>query len=316
MNEARWRRMAQLEESRTAYALATVVHTTPPSSARPGMRALVTPDGGLEGFVGGQCTRETVVDVAREVLRTGQPRIVRITADPVPAVEPGVMVRMMTCASGGEVTLFVEPHIPAPVLAVVGDTPIARAVVELAHGAGYDVRHHVWQAPMPLEAFLDQAVAGTPHDALWVVASQGAYDEDALLALAPLAPPYLGVVASPRRAQHLRAVLREAGASPAVLDAMVAPAGLDLGAVTPVEIAVTIVAQLMERRRERPRTAMADAGPAAAGTGFAVDPVCGMTVDIETSPHRWEYDGRSWVFCDRSCRDAFARDPMAYMESR
>lgn len=316
MNPTRWQRMMQLEESRTAYALATVVHTAPPSSARPGMRALVMADGRLEGFVGGQCTRETVVDVAREVLRTGQARIVRITAEPVPTAEPGVMVRMMTCASGGEVTLFVEPHLPAPLLAVVGDTPIAQAVVDLARTAGYDVRHYVWQAPTALDAFLDQAVADTPRDARWLVASQGVYDEDALLALAPLAPPYLGVVASPRRAQHLRASLREAGVPEPVLDAMVAPAGLDLGAVTPAEIAISIIAQLMERRRQAPITAVQDAGPSVVATPSEVDPVCGMTVNLQTTPHRWEYDGRSWGFCNRSCRDAFARDPLAYAGSR
>ncbi len=327
MNDSLWQDMMQLEQARTPYVLVTVVRSVRPSSARPGMRALVTADGRMRGFVGGQCTRHTVVEVALEALRRQEPCLVHITPDPVPRAEPGVTVRLMTCASGGQVELYVEPHQPAPILAVVGGTPIAAAAASLGRSVGYDVRHHVWEPPVPLEGFLARMVEETPSDAAWLVASQGEYDEDAIIALAPLTPPYLGVVASPRRAARMRDVLREASVSETVLADMAAPAGLDLGAVTPAEIAVTILAQLMERRRHKLPTPQpvpeTDTGQDTAGEGdgndsthprgtLAIDPVCGMSVDLATTPHLYSHQGMVYGFCCRGCRDAFAKAPEAY----
>lgn len=312
-----WTIMAALDRRRLPYTAITVVRTRPPSSARPGMRAVVTAEGALHGFVGGQCTRRTVVDAALAVLREGSPRLLRITPDPTAAREADMLVQPMTCLSGGEVDLFLEPHYPPAALAVVGDTPIAEAVATLAQALQCAVYAYRWHAEgaEALPAFLQRMIAATPPEAAWVVATQGEYDEDVLLALASAASPYLAVVASPRRAERLRAVLTEAGVPEAALARLHAPAGLDLGAVSPPEIALSILAEwLAERHRQgRPALMSRPVAPLAPG---AVDPVCGMAVDLATTPYRYRYRDTEWGFCARGCLEAFRQQPEAYLQSR
>jgi xanthine dehydrogenase accessory factor len=198
------------------YALATVVKVVRPASARPGDRAIVLPDGSLEGWVGGACSEPTVVSAALEALRDGEPRLVRVED---------------TCASRGEVEIFVEPCLPAPLLCVVGDSPAGATLVRLAEEIGWRVSGEVAE-----EA-----------DAV-VVASMGRGDEAALTAALATGARYIGLVASTRRASTVMAGLREQGVGEEALARVHSPAGLDLGPSRQEEIAVAILAQLIAWR--------------------------------------------------------------------
>jgi xanthine dehydrogenase accessory factor len=263
------------------FVLATVVGVERPASARPGDHAIVSPDGTLTGWVGGSCTEATVVREALAALADGEARVVR--------VERG-------CASEGTIELLVEPQLPAPLLAVVGDSPAARMLAALARTLGWRV---------------EAALAG-PADAV-VVASMGQVDEDALQAALASCPGYVGLVASAKRGAAVLAELRERGLDEEALARVRCPAGLDLGPSSQEEIAVAILAELVAWRHARPASAAALL--ASTETAEAVDPVCGMTVAITDATVTAVWEGETYAFCGPGCRRRFESDPAKYLEA-
>lgn len=301
---------ARLLDAGEPFALATVVRCERPASARPGDRALVRRDGTLEGWVGGSCAQPVVVREALHALADGEPRLLRLAKE-IPSGSrrvDGVLEFLMTCHSGGTLEIYVEPHLPAPELVVVGDTPVARSLVALGGPMGYRL--------VTGERFPDRVAS--PARAFVVVATQGNGDEEALEAALRLdpAPAYVGLVASRRRAEAVRDYLRHAGVETERIAAVKAPAGLDLGAETPEEIALSVLAELLLVRRREHRGAGLGA-PAAAGveTGRpdeAIDPVCGMTVEPATAVHTVSVGETTYYFCGAGCRARFVKNPAAY----
>ena len=330
-------RAAELEAAGRPFAVATVVAVRRPTSARPGASGLVHPDGSIEGWVGGSCAQPVVVREALRALVDGQPRLLRLSKD-APAEGrrgDGVVELVMTCHSGGTLEIYVEPHLPAPVLWVAGTTPIAGALVALGSAAGWRVS--VFDPIADPDAFpgAERVVVGTDiagFDAgaapAVVVATQGVWDEEALAAALARDATYVGLVASPTRAAVVRAWLRdEAGIPDDRLAALRAPAGLDLGAETAEEIALSILAELVQVRRGT-AAFVASPGPAtlAGATPAAepviqpvvddivlLDPVCGMTVAREHARHLAEHEGVVYAFCSMGCRTSFIREPTAYI---
>ena len=221
-------RAAALEAERVPYVQAVVVRAARPASVQVGATALVHRDGSIEGFVGGHCAEPSVRLHALRVLETGEALLLRIEPGPgdQDAIDGAVTVHN-PCISGGALEIFLEPHLPKPRLRVVGDTPIATALAELGRSAGFHVG--------------DDAAA---DDAAVVVASHGRDEEEALAAALEAGVPYVGLVASRKR-------------GPAVIEALEAedrervhtPAGLDIGARTPEEIALSILAEIVATRR-------------------------------------------------------------------
>jgi xanthine dehydrogenase accessory factor len=289
------------------YVEAVVVRAARPTAARPGDRAIIRPDGTIEGFVGGSCADETVRLQALRALETGEPVLVRILpaahshaggantdgfswvpgAVEGPPDQEGAVVVANPCLSGGALEIFLEPHLPAPRVAVVGDSPVARALLQAGPPAGFAVRG-------------GPAAEG---DFGVVVASLGHGDEDAVAAALAAGADYVGLVASHRRGAAVLAALREAGVPEERLARVSTPAGLDIGARTPPEIAVSIVAELVAARR---RPALAPAPPAPA-LATAVDPVCGMTVVLGPGTPTAEHAGETVAFCGDGCRAAYLR---------
>jgi xanthine dehydrogenase accessory factor len=256
-----------------AYALATVVNVVRPASARRGDRALVTPDGVVTGWIGGACSEPTVVREALQALADREPRLARM--------EGG-------CASEGAVEVLIEPVLPAPLLAVVGESPAARTLAELARIVGWRVR--------------GDGVEGA--DAV-VVATMGHGDEDLLVAALRSVAGYVGLVASARRAATVLAELRARGLDEESVLRVRAPAGLDLGPSSQEEIAVAILAELVAWRHTRGE-------PPIAAPAEAVDPVCGMTVAVGPSTEQTVHEGVTVFFCSAHCRARFEAEPDRY----
>ena len=334
-------RAVELEAAGRSFAVATVVAVQRPTSARPGARGIVHPDGTIEGWVGGSCAQPVVVREALRAMADGQPRLLRLSKD-VPAEGrrgDGVVELVMTCHSGGTLEIYVEPHLPAPVLWVAGTTPIAGALVALGAATGWRVS--LFDPIAEAEAFpaaervggaRDFATADPGVNPYIVVATQGVWDEEAVATALRRDAAYVGLVASPTRAAVVRAWLRdEAGIPDDRLAALRAPAGIDLGAETPEEVALSILAELVQVRRGRapfvaapgPATLAGEAGAAVAEAApgpsvddiVLLDPVCGMTVDRAHARHLAEHEGVVYAFCSVGCRTAFMKEPTAYLPS-
>ncbi len=299
------REMERLRAERQPFVVATVVRARRPTSVRPGDGAIVRGDGTIDGFVGGVCAESSVRLHALRAMETGEALLLRLVPDDVPGegaapdLLDGAVVEHNPCLSGGALEIFLEPHLPANRLVVVGGSPIARAIDQLARAAGYD-------------AALGAAADVGPLDgiAAVVVASHGSGEEAVLAAALEAGVPYVALVASPKRGRAVRAELPLA---PELADQLHTPAGLDIGARTPMEIAISILAEMVAGHHAhpgaiggRPPTEVEVSAPPV--TGVAVDPVCGMKVAMAAATPHLELDGATLWFCGDGCRASYARE--------
>ncbi|MDJ0349064.1 XdhC family protein [Cryobacterium sp. PH29-G1] len=298
----------ELEARREPFVHATVVHAVRPTSAHAGDTALVRATGEIEGFVGGTCVEASVRLYSLQVLASRQPLLLKVVAGvPSSTVQEGTVEVSNPCVSGGAIEIFLQPRIPLPRLIVVGSTPDAEALAAMAPLVGFDLVQADGASAAP--------EAG---DAALIVASHGRDEEPALLAALAAGVPYVALVASPRRGA---AVLSSLDVSPEQRARVFSPAGLDLGARTPGEIAVSILAQLVRERAER--ASALDTGRHEASADAATirppavtDPVCGMSVAGMPSSLHAEYNGQTVYFCSAGCRAAFLEHPEQYATAR
>src|SRR3954452_17882765 len=335
-----FRRVAELDEAGSAFATAMVVAVQRPTSARPGARGIVHPDGTIEGWVGGSCAQPVVVREALRSLQDGQPRLLRLSKD-APAEGrrgDGVVELVMTCHSGGTLEIYVEPHLPAPALWIAGTTPIAAALASLGAASGHRVS--VFDPIAEASAFpgaerispeTDLRVVDPGASPFVVVATQGQWDEEALEAALQRDVSYVGLVASPKRAAVVRQYLLDSGVPEERVAALRAPAGLNLGAETAEEVALSILAELVQVRRGRADFVAAPGPATLAGVGRSLematdaaapsddivrlDPVCGMTVRPKHVRHLAEYAGVVYAFCSLGCRTSFVKEPASYVDA-
>ena len=276
------RRAQELAERGVPFATATVVRVERPTSAKPGNTALVLPDGTIEGFVGGDCAEQSVREYAVRAIESGDTLLLRV----VPfggEDERGVVTVQNPCLSGGMIEVFLEPVVPAPRVLVEGDMPISHALLKLGGELGLEMVGVVGGEFEP-----------RPGDLALVVAGHGREELPALKVGLEAGVPYVGLVASRRRGQGVLGELRSDGVPQDRLDRIDTPAGFDIGARTPEEIALSILAKIVAVRRapkEAPLT--------------AVDPVCGMTVTVVPGTPSLEHEGETVYFCREGCRDAF-----------
>ena len=288
---------ASLSARGERFALVMVVRREPPSSAQVGDCALITEGGDYHGWAGGGCTRETVVREAQRAIAEAEPRFLSLSPDAASAARAGMVSVAMTCDSGGTVEIYVEPVLPQPRLVLFGATPTVRSLARLAHAMGYAVEV-VHPDAQPAD-FPDAAGVHTtfvcpalPKGAHVLVATMGDDDAEILRAVLRAEPAYVGVIASRRRFQLF-------GLPEAARARIAAPAGLDLGARTPEEIALSVMAQIVEWRRKKPSPAPEKV------IEQAIDPICGMTVSVTTARHKAEVDGSTYYFCCAGCRTKF-----------
>jgi xanthine dehydrogenase accessory factor len=318
--------MGELTRRGQAFALATVVWRQPPSSSQPGARAIITADGELHGWIGGACAEPVVIREAQRVIAEGTARLLLLgTPDQFGGTVPdGMTVIPISCQSEGALEIYIEPVLPVPHLVIVGSSPMAGVLAAQAEALG-------WRADRVDGP--DFATDMANEQSMIVVATQGHDDEDVLARAVAARPAYLGLVGSRRRGATVLGYLADRGLPKEELDRVRVPAGLDLGKTTHQEIAVAILAELVQLRASgalsRPQAAATVAAAAAAKPGRrgvtaqndlaplaraeAVDPVCGMTVATASSrPLR--HDGADYYFCGAGCRQAFEQDPDAYIK--
>ena len=251
-------------------------------------------DGTIEGFVGGACAESTVRAQALTLLDSGETLLLRITPEPE-APRAGSLTVHNPCLSGGTLEIFLEPIIPAPLVVVAGDTPIARAVLDLAGPLGH---------------------AGTSYDggqlpsdtAAVVIASHGRDEEAVLVAALQAAVPYVGLVASRKRGE---AVLGSIDVCASMKARVHTPAGLDIGARTPEEVALSILAEIISTRPRQSGRPVGNDQPTS--TDSAIDPVCGMSVAMVDASLHLDVEGSRYWFCGSGCLRAFAADPQTYL---
>jgi xanthine dehydrogenase accessory factor len=289
-------RAAELTAADHPFVWATVVRAERPTSAKAGDAALVYPDGRIDGFVGGECAESTVRAEALSVLASGEAQLLRISPAPEPSSRPDVIYRHNPCLSGGALEIFLEPSVPLPAVVVFGQAPIATALLRADRMFGLSVRVLTAVDALPSGV---QAV---------VVASHGNDEVPVLEGALSVGVPYVGLVASRRRGA---AVLQELALDDDVRKRVRTPAGLDIGARTPPEVALSILAEVVEVLRQ-PRVTPEHPPVAVQSGATAVDPVCGMSVAaVEASVHLDTLSGRVF-FCGTGCRDAYRDNPAAY----
>jgi xanthine dehydrogenase accessory factor len=293
-------RANDLASRREPFVHATVVRAQHPTSAHAGDTALVLAGGEIQGFVGGNCVESSVREYSQQVLASQEPLLLRVVpGEPSRTAGEGAVEVSNPCLSGGAIEIFLQPHIPAPRVVVVGTTPVAQALATLGSGVG-----------LAVELTDGVSAAPRPDDAALIVASHGKAEEVALEAALRAGVPYVALVASGTRGT---AVLESLDVDEAQRARVFTPAGLQLGARTPGEIALSILAQLIqERARSRHAAPETAAETAADAPATAVDPVCGMTVAAAESSLQLEHNGVTVYFCSPGCRAAFRKDPERY----
>jgi xanthine dehydrogenase accessory factor len=310
---------AELSQRGEPFVLAMVVRRESYSSAQLGDMAIITADGAYHGWLGGSCTRPSVQREAARALADGAPRLVSLSPEPDP--RPGVTPLPMTCHSGGTVDIYIEPVLPAPRLVLFGVTPVARALAQLGKAMGYSVdvadpEARAVDLPYADRVFSDLGAAelrASGPASYAIVASMGENDEDAVAAALATRAAYVGVVASRRRFAVLRETLLRRGVASSALDAIKNPAGLDIGGRLPEELALSILAEIVQVRRAVQRGA--DVAPIVEPVAEEIDPVCSMRVGVATARHTGEWNGRTWYFCNARCKETFLAAPHRYVDT-
>jgi xanthine dehydrogenase accessory factor len=295
------RRAQELAAGRVPFVTATVVRAQAPTSVEAGAVALVLADGTIEGFVGGVCTEHSVRAYSLRALESGKATLLRILpfsdrSEVADHVDDDTVTVQNPCLSGGAVELFLEPVLPAPAILVVGETPIASAVMRLGTEVGFEM--------VAVDGDRDQHSDGIAL----VVAAHGRDEMHTLRRGLESGLPYVGLVASPRRGTGVLAELRGDGVPDELLARIDVPAGIDIGARTPAEIALSILARIIAVRSggatPAHRAVAGDTGETVAPR-LAVDPICGMTVAAVAGTPSLTRDGETIYFCCDGCRSRY-----------
>jgi xanthine dehydrogenase accessory factor len=310
-DDALARRAEELAAQGAAFVTATVVRAQRPTSARAGNVALVLSDGSVDGFVGGVCAEHSVRLYALKSMKSGEPLLLRILPTAGDELvgdqevkEDGAVTVQNTCLSGGAIEVFLEPVLPSPRVHIVGATPIAAALERAGPELGLDVI-----------AAHDGNPTLREGDLAIVVAAHGKGELAALRAGLEAQLPYVGLVASPRRGAGLVEELRADGVSDEHLQRLECPAGLAIDARTPPEIALSILARVIQTRRSGDYSPPITGPVGEAPPTFAVDPICGMTVTATPQNLHVEHDGETVYFCCEGCKETFLTSTSALPEA-
>ena len=308
---------SELLANHESFAIAVVVRYEAPISGKPGNKAIIFADGKIWGWIGGGCAQPVVVKEALKALRDGQPRLIRISPSSPP--EQGIVDYTMTCHSGGTLDIYIEPVLPKPHILILGRSPVAVALARLSKAINYAVSIAAPQAERErfpdcdhIRADLDLSQIKITPQTFVVVSTQGQHDEEALENALCSEASYVSFVASKVKAAKILDYLKERGLSSTRLGQLKAPAGLDIHASSPEEIAVSILAEIIQENRSGTAKQKREVERDVAKQE-AKDPICGMTVDIGKARHKSEFRGNAFYFCCAGCKQKFDKQPEQYV---
>lgn len=261
------------------------------------------PDGSVEGWIGGGCIQPTAHREGLAALEEGEPRMVRIAPDAAAAGQHNVRMAQMTCASEGTADLYVEPFLPRPTLVAAGDSPVTDTLAAIAPPLGFRF------VALGSGDELNEEAIPNPRDTWMVVATFGEFDEDAIEAGIRLNLPYIGLVASKRRAGSVLSELCARGYGDEALEVVRSPAGIPIGAGGQEGISLSVMAEISSLRTNLSPGLPEDHG---GQPEEATDPICGMTVEAATARHTSEYGGEIYYFCCPGCKREFDEEPEKY----
>jgi len=287
------------------FVLATVVAYKSPQSAKPGSKAIIKNDGSQIGWVGGGCVQPIVLREAKQALQTGKPKLLTISPDASREDWKGVESYRMTCEGGGSLEIYLEPFLPKPQIVIVGRSPVAQTVAHLGHLLDFKIvvadpeadSQSFPEADLILTE-LDSVRSHIDESSYVVVATMGKGDEEGLSAVVGTRPKYLGLVASEKKSKGLYEYLLETGTTPEDIAVITCPAGIELGSETLPEIALSVAAEITRLRR-------ATAAEKPPEPKLAIDPICGMSVDVENAKYTSVVNNETIYFCCLSCKATF-----------
>lgn len=298
-----------------SFAVATVVRYEAPISGKPGDKAIIFADGEVWGWIGGGCAKPAVVKEALKAMKDGRPRLVRVS--PETSEEEGIVAYNMTCHSGGTLDVYIEPVLPKPHVLIMGRSPVGKALARLAKAISYtvsvaspEVNAENFPKVDRLQANLSLSDLKVGPKTLIVVSTQGECDEEALENALRTDACYVAFVASKAKAAKVLQYLGEKGMSEKRLSQVKAPAGMNIGARSPEEIAVSILAEIIQVSKDKSKREIPTSVPVEQKE--AIDPICGMKVNIDAVKHKSDYDGKVYYFCCAGCKLKFDREPDIY----
>jgi xanthine dehydrogenase accessory factor len=304
---------AELLAAGEPFAVAVVVRYEAPISGKPGDKAIVTTNGEVWGWVGGGCAQPVVVKEALKAIESGEPQLIRMSASP--SSEKGIVDYTMTCHSGGTLEIYIEPVLPKPHIVILGRSPVGQILAKLSKAINFTVAIAA-PAAQP-ESFPDVDSLRTDLNlsgmqirpqTFIVIATQGEQDEEALEQALKTNASYVTFVASRTKAAKVLESLRRRGIPAEQVARVKAPAGLSIRATSPEEIAVSILAKIVQRNKGK----LAENEPKAVSpvaSHEARDPICGMAVDTVSARYTSEFQGRSFYFCCAGCKQTFDTQP-------
>ena len=309
----------RVQEDNEPKALAMVVRREAPSSGKPGDSAVITKEGEVKGWIGGGCTKGIVIKEALEAIQQQKPRLVRIEPKADAPELDGVKNYKMTCASGGSVDVYIEPILPMTKIIIFGRSHIAKALCAVGEAAGFHMS--------VISDLADDGMFGDTQvqtlkafdretdlsDSYVVVCTQGEDDANSLGAAIRTNPKYLSFVASYKKANSVFMELKRNGVEHEQLVNIKTPAGLDIGAKSAEEVAISILAQIIEAKH----SAVNDASKEEVQEieDLYINPVCKIPVQKSTAKHVLEHNGEKVYFCCDGCKVSFEKEPDLYMEN-
>ena len=325
MYEEFFDKLSELRKRNEPFVTATVVRREVPSSGRSGDKAVIDKSGAMTGWIGGGCVKGIILKESYEALKSGKSRLVKIgQSTPVNNLD-GVKDYKMTCMSEGTVEVFIEPVLPPPHIVVMGKTAIAKALVKMAQAAGYritavaaDARPDTFDKADELITQIKlQQVKILPSSSI-VVCTQGEQDEEALEQALLQNCAYIGFVASRKKKAGVFENLQQRGIDKKKLDTIKSPAGIDITAKRPEEVAISILAEIILVQNNRPAgeydfVQTDDSKAQTISPSYYINPVCGMPVDKNSPRHVLEYNGVKVYFCCDACKIKFEEEPEKYM---
>jgi xanthine dehydrogenase accessory factor len=320
-------KLDELRKRNEPFVTATVVRREVPSSGKSGDKAIIDKYGGITGWIGGGCVKGIILKEADDAIKTGRSRLVKVGQSLSAEKQEGVIDYKMTCMSEGTVEIFIEPVLPSPHLVVIGKTAIAKALVKLAKAAGYRVTAVAAEATPGTFEKVDELITQinlervklSPASSI-VVCTQGEQDEEALEQALRQNCAYIGFVASKKKKAGIFEYLQQQGIDKKMLDTIKSPAGIDITAKRPDEVAISILAEIIQVQNNRPaytegfiEQGNETKNESSVKPSYYINPVCGVPVDKHSPKHIIEYQGEKVYFCCDGCKVKFEAEPGKYM---